>query len=97
MRPLTILIGILLGSAASITFSLGVVAGISVALGRSHPELAEEVPPLFTMLALFMLLTAASAGSFFGQIKALPWRRWAHLATVLVLAGIVYWYWPANA
>ena len=97
MRPLTILIGILLGSAVSITFSLVVVAGIAVALGRSHPELAEEVPQLLAMLVLFVLLTIASTGSFFGQINARPWRRWAHLATVLVLAGIVYWYWPANS
>jgi len=97
MRPLTILIGILLGSSASITFSLSVVCAISAVLGRSHPELAEEVPPLLSSLAAFVLLTAASAGSFVGQIKGRSWRGWAHLATVLVLAGIVYWFWPASA
>ena len=97
MRPLTILIGILLGSSASITFSLSVVAAICALLGRSHPELAEEVPPLLAILTAFALLTAATAGSFVGQLKERPWRRWAHLATVLVLAGIGYWFWPASA
>jgi hypothetical protein len=39
-------------------------------------------------------LTAASAGSFRGQIKALPWRGWAHLATAACLGALVLLYWP---
>ncbi len=39
------------------------------------------MPRLIGSLAAFAILTAASAGSFLGQVKARPWRGWAHLAT----------------
>ena len=92
MRPLTVLFGILLGSSVSITFSLSVVTLISVMLAGSHPELAGEVPRLLSTLAAFIVLTAAGAGSFLGQLRSRPWRLWAHLATALVLAGLVTWF-----
>jgi hypothetical protein len=94
MRPFTVLIGILLGSAASITFGLGAVLIVFVVLAGEHPALAREMPQLLGSFAAFAILTAASAGSFLGQIKALRWRGWAHLATAACLAGVVMLYWP---
>ena len=94
MRPFTLLIGILLGSAASITFGLAAVLAVFVILSPSHPELSLEYRHLLTSLAGFSLLTAASAGSFNAQVKSRPWRGWAHAATVLVLGIIVLLYWP---
>lgn len=94
MRPFTVLIGIILGSAASITFGLGTVLIVFGVLAAEHPELSREVPRLLLSLTAFGFLTAASAGSFLGQVKARPWRRWAHLATAACLVVVVLLFWP---
>jgi hypothetical protein len=94
MRPLTVLIGIVLGSAASITFGLGTVLIVFCVLAGEHPDLSHELPQLVGSLIAFGVLTGASAGSFLGQIKARPWRGWAHLATVACLGALVLLYWP---
>jgi hypothetical protein len=94
MRPFTVLIGILLGSAASITIGLGAVLIVFLVLGGEHPDLAREMPRLTGSLVAFAVLTAASAGSFLGQLKLRSWRGWAHLATAACLGGVVLLYWP---
>ena len=94
MRPFTVLIGILLGSAASITFGLGAVLIVFFVLRAEQPDLAREMPRLVGSLAAFTILTAASAGSFLGQVRARRWRGWAHLATAVSLGGVVFLYWP---
>jgi hypothetical protein len=94
MRPFTVLIGILLGSAASITFGLAAVLIVFLILSPKHPELALEFSHLRTSLAAFAILTAASAGSFNAQVKIRSWRGWAHAATLLCLALVVAIYWP---
>jgi len=81
MRPFTVLIGIVLGSAASITFGLGAVLIVFCVLAREHPDLLHELPQLVASLIAFGVLTAASAGSFLGQVKARPWRGWAQKKT----------------
>jgi hypothetical protein len=94
MRPFTVLIGIVLGSAASITFGLGSVLIVFCILRGEHPELGREMPQLAGSLIAFAALTAASAGSFLGQAKLRPWRPWAHVATLAGLCAIVLLYWP---
>src|ERR1700731_3573229 len=94
MRPLTVLIGIVLGSAASITFGLGAVLIVFCVLAGEHPDLSREMPQLLGSLAAFAVLTTASAGSFLGQVKGRPWRGWAHLATAPSLAAVLLLYWP---
>jgi hypothetical protein len=94
MRPFTVLIGIILGSSASITFGLGAVLIVFCVLAGEHPDLTRELPQLVSSLIAFAVLTTASAGSFLGQIKARPWRRWAHLATAVCLCAVVWLYWP---
>jgi len=94
MRPFTVLIGIVLGSAASITFGLGAVLIVFCVLAGEHPDLKRELPQLVGSLIAFVLLTTASAASFLGQVKARPWRGWAHLATVACLSAVVVLYWP---
>jgi hypothetical protein len=94
MRPFTVLIGIVLGTAASISFSLGAVLIVFGVLAGRHPDLSREFPKLLLSLLVFASLTAASAGSFLGQVKGRPWRRWAHLITLAVLSAIVLIYWP---
>jgi hypothetical protein len=94
MRPLTVLIGIVMGSAASITFGLVTVLIVFSILGGQHPDLMRELPQLVVSLLSFAVLTAASAGSFVGQAKERSWRGWAHLATVICLAVVVRLFWP---
>ena len=94
MRPFTVLIGIVLGSAASITFGLGTVLIVFCVLAGEHPDLSHELPQLVGSLVAFAVLTTASAGSFLGQVKARPWRGWAHLATAACLCAVILLYWP---
>jgi len=97
MRPFTVLIGIILGSAASFTFDLGTVLIVFLVLGPQHPELPRELPRVAGSLAAFGVLTAASAGSFLGQVRLRPWRGWAHLATGICLCGVILLYWPRRS
>jgi hypothetical protein len=97
MRPFTVLIGIILGSAASFTFGLGTVLIVFLVLGPQHPELPRELPRVAGSLAAFAILTAASAGSFLGEAKGRPWRGWAHLATGICLCGVILLYWPRRS
>ncbi len=97
MRPFTVLIGIILGSAASFTFGLATVLIVFLVLGPQHPELPRELPRVAGSLAAFAVLTAASAGSFLGETKARPWRGWAHLATGICLCGVILLYWPRRS
>jgi len=94
MRPFTVLIGIVLGSAASITFGLGAVLIVFCVLAGEHPDLSPELPQLIGSLIAFAGLTFASAGSFLGQVTVRPWRGWAHLATAACLGAVVLLYWP---
>jgi hypothetical protein len=97
MRPFTVLIGIVLGSAASITFGLGAVLVVFFVLMGEHPDLSREMPQLAGSLVAFGVLTTASAGSFLGQARLRPWRGWAHLATGISLGMVVLLYWPRRS
>jgi hypothetical protein len=92
MRPFTVLIGIVLGTAASITFGLGTT--LIVLFVVADPGHAREIPQLILSLLAFGVLTAASAGSFLGLVKERPWRGWAHLATAASLGAVIFLYWP---
>jgi hypothetical protein len=97
MRPFTVLIGIVMGSAASITFGLVAVLIVFCILAGTHPDLSRELPQLVMSLIAFGILTAASAGSFVGQAKGRSWRGWAHAGTLVCLATIVMLYWPRRS
>src|SRR3974377_230483 len=94
MRPFTVLIGIVLGSAASITFGLGAVLVVFWVLMGEHPDLSREMPRLAGSLAAFTALAAARPASFRGQAKLRPWRGWAHAATAICLCALGLLYWP---
>ncbi len=95
MRPFTVLIGIILGSAASITFGLGTTLIVLVIV--ADPNHAREIPRLILSLLAFGVLTAASAGSFLGLVKERQWRVWAHLATAVCLGAVIFLYWPRRS
>src|SRR3974377_1476159 len=97
MRPFTVLIGIVLGSAASITFGLGAVLVVFWVLMGEHPDLSREMPRLAGSLRAFTALHAGRAGGFLGEAKLRPGRGWAHVATAICLCGLVLLYWPRRS
>ena len=94
MRPAVAILGFVLGSAAAITFALGGTTIVFVALRSEYPRLDGELEQLLVSAGLFLLLTAAAAGSFYGEIKLRPWRRGAQAAMLAMLAAVaVYHAW----
>lgn len=86
-----------MGSAAAITFALVGTAIVFVVLQSEYPRLAAELEPLSVSVALFSLLTAAAAASFYGELKGKPWRRHGWLALGVTLAAVAAYYtWPAS-
>ena len=95
MQPLTIITGIVLGSAASISLGLAVVMLIFLILGDEYPRLAAEFRPLAGSLGLFLAMTAVAGASFWAQLKRL-WWRWPAQATMWAAVFATGWfYWPA--
>lgn len=94
MRPLTVLTGIVLGSAAATTFGLGATFIVFLVLGDETPQFRDELPLLAGYLAIFVGLTALAGVSFIGQARERPWRRWAQFAmwgALALLAGLYAW------
>jgi hypothetical protein len=94
MRPLTVLIGILMGSTVAIALGLGMVLIIFLILSDEHAQLRAEYGPLLRATALFSLLAGAATASFVGELRNRPWRRVAQAALVLGLAAAVWVYLP---
>jgi hypothetical protein len=93
MRPLTVLIGIILGSSVAIALSLTMVLIVFLILVGDAPQLRSELRPLLQSAAVFTGLAAIAAASFTGSLRQLRWRRWATgaLWAGLVLVGWLYW------
>ncbi|HEY0767111.1 MAG TPA: hypothetical protein VGD47_04075 [Steroidobacteraceae bacterium] len=94
MRPLTALLGILLGSAVALATGLLMTWVVILFLPADEARFAPEHAPLLRAVAVFTVLCAASAGSFYGQLRERSWRLGAHGATLLVLGVAVWMYWP---
>lgn len=88
MRPSTVALGFVLGSAAAIAFSLVGSVVVFLLLRSKYPELAAELPSLLTSAGLFVVLTAAAAISFYGQITGRPWRHAAIVGLLVVLITV---------
>ena len=94
MHPLTVVTGILLGSALSITVSLTAVMLIYLILGDEYPRLAHEFSALIDSTLIFLGLTAISGLSFYSLLKRLRSRWWLQAAQWTALAATTYYYWP---
>ena len=89
MKPLTVLTGIILGSAASIFLGLAVVLLLFAIVGDGDPRVESQFKPLIQSTLVFMALTGVGAWSFLGLVKDRPWRWWAQLALWSVLLLVV--------
>lgn len=94
MRPLTIITGILLGSAASIAAGLSVVLLLFSLMIDEYPRLADEYPALVDSALLFLALTAVCVISFLGLIKEWRWRWLGQAAMWAGLVLVVMYYLP---
>ncbi len=94
MRPMTMVVGVLLGSSVAITLGLAVVAVIYLILGTDEPALRRELPALLRNSLIFLMVTAISAASFRAEWKG-GWGRWPwRVVMAVVLAALVWHYWP---
>jgi hypothetical protein len=94
MRPFAVLNAILFGSAAAITFGLGGVIVIFLALKGRHPEMLSEFAALLRGGAVFSLMAAASGVSLYATLKQLKWRHAAQAAMWICLIALIVLYWP---
>jgi len=92
VRPLTVLTGIVLGSAAATTFGLGATLVVFAVLADEHPQFRAELPMLAVYLAIFLALTTLAATGFIGLARQRPWRVWAQAALWAALAGLAALY-----
>ena len=95
MQPLTVILGIVLGSVFSIAFCLALVWVIFGLRQGEDSRYATDLPLLAEATVLFSLVTILSALSFVGSIRESPWRWWPMLGLALGLTGIGFYYWPA--
>lgn len=93
MRPLTVLLGIIMGSSVAMAVSLAMTAIVFLLLGDYAARYRHDGTPLLHGLLWSWSAVAISASAFYGMLRERPWRRWAAGAAFLMLAvvGIVFW------
>jgi hypothetical protein len=96
MQPLTILTGVVLGSAAATTFALGATLVVFLVLAGEYPRFKSELPLLAVYAFTFAALTALAGLSFIGLVRQRPWRGWAQVLMWSALAGVVALYWSTR-
>ena len=96
MQPLTVLIGVVLGSAAATTFALAATLVVFVVLAGEHPQFKAELPLLAVYALVFGILTALAGLSFVAQVKRYRWRGWSQLLMWSALAGVAALYWSTR-
>ncbi len=96
MRPLTVLLGILMGSAVSLAVGLLLTWITTLFLPRDAARFAPEQLPLLKAVVVFTLFSAASAGAFYGDLRRRTWRYQAYAATLAMLGVAVWLYWPSK-
>ncbi|MEM9172360.1 MAG: hypothetical protein AAGA84_06605 [Pseudomonadota bacterium] len=94
MRPLTIITGIVFGSALSITLGLTVVFIVFLFVGTDEPRVAAEIHLARNYIGWFVALTIASAVSFIGELRLPRWRWWAQGIMWLSFCIVILRFWP---
>ena len=95
MRPLTILLGIVMGSTVSLAVGLLGTWIVILFLPQQAERFAPEHAALLKAIALFTALAAATALSFYGDLRSRTWRLAAHALSLLLLVATIWVYWPA--
>ena len=94
MRPLTVLLGIIMGSAVALAVSLAMTGIVFLLLGDYAARLQPERLPLLKGLAWSWSLAIVAAAAFYGELQLRRWRGGAQ-ALLLLLLGLLAWvFWP---
>ena len=83
-----------MGSAVALAVGLLMTWIVILFLPAEQARFAPEHPVLLRAIAVFTLFSAASAGSFYAELRERPWRLAAHGATLGMLGVAVWMYWP---
>ncbi len=94
MTPLAVLVGIVMGSAVTITLGLALVLCVFLLMGQEYPALGREYGPLLQSFFLFLTLAFVSSYAFMGILRLRPWRFWAVTVVLLNVAALAWHYWP---
>ncbi len=95
MKPLTVLLGIVLGSAVAMAVSLGMTGIVFMLLPEYSARLAGEHLPLLKALAWSWSLALVAAAGFIGELQGRAWRRPAQALLLALLLALAWRYWPA--
>jgi hypothetical protein len=94
LRPLAVLIAIVFGSAAAISFGLIATLVVLFVLRTKYPEFSHELVPLLLSSGIFLLILASSGASLYATLKSLRWRGLAMAAMCLIVIGAGLYLWP---
>ena len=95
MKPLTALLGIVLGSAVALAACLAMTGIVFLLLPEYSVRLAGERLPLLKGLLCSWSVAGVAAASFVGELRQRPWRRLPQAALLLMLALLGWLYWPS--
>lgn len=94
MRPLAVLLGIVMGSTVSIAVGLALTLIVFALLPEHGDRIGEEFGPLLRTFVTMLVAAAVAGVSFLGELRLRPWRYLAHAALLVMLAAVVWLYWP---
>lgn len=94
MQPLAMLLGIVMGSAVSITLALILTLVVFLFLPEFGDRIGDEFWPLLRALAGSSMLAALAVAAFYGEVRERRWRRGAQTALLLTLGVLLWWVWP---
>jgi hypothetical protein len=94
VRPSAVLIAIVFGSAAAISFGLMATSVVFLIIKSDHPQLNRELAPLLMSCGWFVTLAGCSGVALYSTLKRLAWRGYAHIAMALALLAVALFYWP---
>jgi hypothetical protein len=95
MKPLTVLLGIVLGSAVALAVSLAMTGVVFMLLPEYSFRLQGEQLPLLKALAWSWSIVAVAGTGFMGELRGRAWRRLPQVLLLLLLAALAWRYWPA--
>ena len=83
-----------MGSTVSLAIGLLGTWIVILFLPQDAARFAPEHAALLQSIAIFTALAAASAFSFYGDLRLRTWRLGAHALSLLLLIGTIWLYWP---
>ena len=94
MRPTAVLIAIVFGSAAAISFGLTATSVVFLFLKNDNPQLNREIYPLLSSCAWFLSLAGVSGAALYATLRGRAWRVYAQIAMVVALVAVGFAFWP---